>query len=72
VTSPAGQTAGEPDGGLDRVVEFPHANVTICAFGGPGLDRLYVTTAARPANAAGGLFVLTPGVTGLPSHPFGG
>jgi sugar lactone lactonase YvrE len=60
------------DGRLDRVVEFPHAHVTSCAFGGPGLDLLYVTTAAGPANASGGLFVLTPGVTGLPSHPFGG
>jgi sugar lactone lactonase YvrE len=60
------------DGRLDRTVQFPHAHVTSCAFGGPDLDRLYVTTAAGPANAAGGLFVLTPGVTGLPAHPFGG
>jgi sugar lactone lactonase YvrE len=61
-----------PDGRLDRAVEFPHANVTSCAFGGPDLDRLYVTTAAGPANAGGGLFVLTPGGTGLPGHPFRG
>ena len=61
-----------PDGSVDRVVEFPHAHVTSCAFGGPGLDRLYVTTAAGPADPAGGLFVLTPGVTGLPSYPFRG
>ena len=61
-----------PDGSVDRVVEFPHAHVTSCAFGGPGLDRLYVTTAAGPADPAGGLFVLTPGVTGLPGYPFRG
>ncbi|MGH3274647.1 MAG: SMP-30/gluconolactonase/LRE family protein [Streptosporangiaceae bacterium] len=62
----------DPDGKLDQTVEFPHANVTSCAFGGPLLDRLYVTTAAGPANPAGGLFVLSPGVSGLPCHPFGG
>ena len=61
-----------PDGSVDQVVEFPHAHVTSCAFGGPRLDRLYVTTAAGPADPAGGLFVLTPGVTGLPSYPFRG
>jgi sugar lactone lactonase YvrE len=53
-------------------VRFPHANVTSCAFGGPGLDRLYVTTAAGAGSPAGGLFMLSPGVAGLPSFPFGG
>ncbi len=62
-----------PDGTLARVVQFPHANVTSCAFGGAGLDRLYVTTAAGPgAQAGGGLLVLEPGVTGQPSYPFRG
>jgi sugar lactone lactonase YvrE len=62
----------DPGGRLDATVSFPHANVTSCAFGGPGLDRLYVTTAAGPGNAAGGLFVLRPGVAGLPGYPFAG
>jgi sugar lactone lactonase YvrE len=61
-----------PDGQLDRTVKLPHAHVTSCAFAGPGLDRLYITTAAGPADPRGGLFVLEPGVTGLPSYPFGG
>ncbi|MGO9724374.1 MAG: SMP-30/gluconolactonase/LRE family protein [Streptosporangiaceae bacterium] len=62
-----------PDGTLTREVPFPHANVTSCAFGGPGLELLYVTTAAGPgAEAGGGLFVLEPGVAGQPSYPFRG
>jgi sugar lactone lactonase YvrE len=62
----------DAQGRLEAAVPFPHANVTSCAFGGPGLDRLYVTTAAGAGSPAGGLFVLRPGVTGLPSYPFGG
>ena len=51
---------------------FPAANVTSCAFGGPKLDRLFVTTAVdaeakTPEPEAGFLFVLEPGVTGLPT-----
>jgi sugar lactone lactonase YvrE len=60
------------DGRLDQTVKLPHAHVTSCAFGGPDLDQLYITTAAGPADREGGLFVLAPGVTGLPSYPFGG
>ncbi|TWA66532.1 sugar lactone lactonase YvrE [Azospirillum brasilense] len=64
-----------PDGTLDRVVRLPVSNVTSCAFGGPRLDRLYITTAAQDAPAgeplAGGLFVCTPGVTGLAAGRFG-
>jgi sugar lactone lactonase YvrE len=60
-----------PDGSVDRVVEFPHPHVTSVAFAGPGLDLLYVTTAAGP-EGDGGLFLLRPGITGLPAHRFGG
>jgi sugar lactone lactonase YvrE len=62
----------DPAGGLEETVRLPHAHVTSCAFGGPGLDRLYVTTAAGPGRPAGGLFVLSPGVAGLPAYPFAG
>jgi sugar lactone lactonase YvrE len=61
-----------PDGRADRTIELPHAHVTSCAFGGPDLDQLYITTAAGPRDPAGGLFTVTPGVTGLPSSAFGG
>jgi sugar lactone lactonase YvrE len=55
-----------------QTVEIPAARVSSCAFGGPGLDRLYVTTAAGPGESAGALFTAEPGVTGQPSYPFRG
>lgn len=70
-----------PDGELLAVVPLPVVQVTACAFGGPELDRLYVTTsreglddAARAAQPlAGALFsVDVPGVTGLPALEFAG
>jgi sugar lactone lactonase YvrE len=64
-----------PDGTLAGVVDVPVARVTKCAFGGAGLDDLYVTTARPSAPAAdqphaGGLFLARPGVSGLPATPF--
>jgi sugar lactone lactonase YvrE len=54
--------------------------VTSCAFGGPGLDELYITSsplglseadaAAQPL--AGGLFRFRPGVTGPAAVAFAG
>jgi sugar lactone lactonase YvrE len=66
-----------PDGTVDRVVELPVQRVTSCCFGGPDLTDLYVTTASPdepdPAQPnAGGLFLLRPGVSGLPTHRFAG
>jgi L-arabinonolactonase len=69
-----------PDGRIDRVVEVPVAMPTSCAFGGPGLATLYVTTArdglsaeARAAQPwAGGLLAFEPGVRGLALPPFAG
>ncbi len=59
-------------GRLDRIVDVPHVNVTSCAFGGAGLDLLYVTAAAGPGAAEGALYRFPAGVTGLPAHPFRG
>lgn len=61
-----------PDGELDMVVELPVTDVTSCAFGGPDLSDLYITSAshwlspeARAAQPlAGGLFHCRPGVRG--------
>lgn len=62
----------DPGGQLLETLELPAARVTSCVFGGPDLDRLYITTAAGPGESAGALFVCEPGVTGQPSHPFRG
>ena len=65
-----------PDGGVLATVEVPVANVTSCAFGGPSLDELYITTAfpeaGEPEPHAGGVFVARPGVRGLPGVAFAG
>jgi sugar lactone lactonase YvrE len=66
-----------PEGKLDQVVELPPSQVTACAFGGPGLDELFITTSREnlPDDAepqAGALFHVQPGVRGLPLGTFAG
>ena len=60
-----------PDGQLDRSLAVPIKKPAMCAFGGAGLDTLFVTS-IRPEGIdlsdqplAGGLFALRPGVRGL-------
>jgi sugar lactone lactonase YvrE len=65
------------DGAMDAVVDVPVPGVTACAFGGPDLDRLFVTTSRQGVPAgeqpqAGSLFSCVPGVRGAPVHPFTG
>lgn len=59
-----------------RRIEVPAAETTACAFGGPDMDELYVTTGvpkSAPEEHAGRLFVVRGlGVKGLPSHAFAG
>ncbi|MFI8770248.1 SMP-30/gluconolactonase/LRE family protein [Streptomyces sp. NPDC053792] len=70
--------AFEADGTLHARVEVPASHVTSCAFAGPGLDVLVVTTASvgldeerlRAEPDAGRLFVCRPGATGLPNTPY--
>lgn len=69
-----------PSAEVMRQVNVPVQRPTSCAFGGPSLDRLYVTSASigfDPAELAmqpyaGGLFVFEPGVNGLAELPFKG
>jgi sugar lactone lactonase YvrE len=65
-----------PQGRLDRSLELPVMKPSMCAFGGPELDTLFVTS-IRPEGVdlsgqplAGGLFALRPGVRGLAEPPF--
>ncbi|WP_344578350.1 SMP-30/gluconolactonase/LRE family protein [Nonomuraea roseoviolacea] len=58
-----------PDGSLDLTVEIPVRNVTSCAFGGPGLDELYVTT-AWDGSAGGELLRCRTSVEGVPANPY--
>lgn len=70
----------DPHGNLDREIKLPVSQVTSCAFGGPDLRDLYITTGARGLDAealrrepyAGGVFRAKPGVTGRPAHDFSG
>jgi sugar lactone lactonase YvrE len=63
-----------PDGRIDRVIELPAERPTSCAFGGPNLDILYVTTASQwmteselaAQPMAGALLAIDAGVRGLP------
>jgi sugar lactone lactonase YvrE len=66
-----------PSGALDAIVELPVTNVTACAFGGPGLATLFITTsrenlAEGEQPEAGSVFACTPGVTGRPVRTFAG
>ena len=71
----------DPESGkLLAQVRLPVSNVTSCAFGGRDLDELYITTARillteqelAKQPEAGGLFVVRPGVSGIPAVPFAG
>lgn len=69
-----------PDGRVDRTIQLPVTNPTCPAFGGPGLDTLYVTSHSQRLTPqqladepfAGGLLALDVGVRGLPEPRFAG
>jgi sugar lactone lactonase YvrE len=68
-----------PDGRIDRVLQMPVPQPSSCAFGGPDLATLYVTSAAIGMSEAdlakapgGGLFAVDVGVRGLPTSRFAG
>ena len=65
-------------GQLLTTVQVPAALTTSCAFGGPTLSTLYITSSRKYASAeelaqyplSGGLFSVNPGVEGPPAHLF--
>jgi sugar lactone lactonase YvrE len=67
-------------GTLLTTIEVPAPHTTSCAFGGPQLDELYITTGRTGLDAdalkaypkSGGLFRAVPGVKGRPEPPFAG
>ncbi|MER7498735.1 SMP-30/gluconolactonase/LRE family protein [Nonomuraea pusilla] len=67
-----------PEGDLLGEVAMPVPQPSSCAFGGPRLDVLYVTSAREGLDLAdddpsGSVFALDPlGAVGLPSTPFAG
>jgi sugar lactone lactonase YvrE len=69
-----------PEGELLAVVELPVSNVSSCAFAGPGLDLLVISTSAEGLDEAGRaaqpdagrLFTARPGGTGPAAFPYRG
>ena len=69
-----------PDGRIDREVELPVTYPGMCAFGGPDLDILYVTSVREvlsPAELvreplAGGILAVEVGVKGVPEPRYRG
>jgi sugar lactone lactonase YvrE len=67
-----------PDGRLRQALTVPARETTCCAFAGPGLHRLYVTTATedwsdeqrRAEPAAGLVYRFDTDATGRPATPF--
>ena len=67
------------DGTVEEVVDLPCTWPTSCAFGGPDLTTLYVTSARFTMSAEhlaanpqeGGLFACEPGARGAAAHLFG-
>lgn len=68
------------NGKLDRVIALPVSQPTSCAFGGPNLDELFITSAwkglstdaRREEPLAGSLFRIRPGVRGTEGTAYDG
>ena len=69
-----------PNGTIDRVIDVPVWKPTCCAFGGPNLDTLFITSSRLMSDeatlkkepSAGGLFAVKPGIRGVIDTPFKG
>ena len=70
-------TRFDPDGSVALILPVPTAQVTKCAFGGPDLATLFITSAAIGHDTtidpkAGHVFAIETGIRGLPAHIFQG
>jgi len=73
-------TRYDPEGNVERVINVPVPRPTSCAFGGPDLSTLYISSARIRLSAqelveaplSGSIFALDAGVKGLPSNEFAG
>lgn len=69
-----------PDGTVDRVIELPTKRPTSCAFGGPDLRTLFITSTSQAMSDAeleadpfaGALFALDAGVSGIAEPSWAG
>lgn len=69
-----------PQGAIERVIEVPALRPSSCAFGGPDLDELYITSSRADLSEeelaryplSGDLFRLKTGIRGAPTYLFGG
>lgn len=69
-----------PEGQIDTVIDVPVWKPTCCAFGGPELDTLYITSSRLMSDEvalarephSGGLFAVKPGFKGLQDSLFCG
>ena len=69
-----------PAGEWLETIKVPVQRPTSCAFGGPRLDRLFITSAGTGLSdkqlaeqpLAGALFAIEPGVRGVPQPTFAG
>lgn len=55
-----------PSGARDRSIALPASQITSCTFAGPGLDRMFVTSASDGVDEplGGALFEIDPGCRG--------
>jgi sugar lactone lactonase YvrE len=66
-----------PTGEVDRTIELPVKRPTMPAFGGSGLETVFVTTIGEREPGVdgpgehGGIYAFDPGVRGLPEPRFG-
>lgn len=73
-------TRYDPDGKVDRVINLPVPRPTSCAFGGPDMTTLFITSARIRLSAqqlaeaplSGSVFALQSGIRGVPETPYAG